>query len=659
MVNNISIDGVDYSSSFVDWDIDKSNNFFSGQFEAILFDATNTIYATIERYNQVELFFRGSKKFTGVITDIIPSGNNTGKLVIQGADYWLFALKEPLIRTFTNQSSSQILTSIINTELAGLNLTVVGVVDTTNIISNDSTGTKMIYRGNEAISSVLQDLALRENFVISIDNDKDVIFRSNTAVDSGVALVYGVDIIRENIVRLGGDIVNVVRVRGAPGQPPATSPVGAIVEDDALIAKYSTSDFNGRLPVVIITRTELSTSAACQEAGEAEIRKRNQDPDRGTVERQLLFTVDVNELVTLTIPHKNINTQTFIVQNIHHSFSENRTILDVIYFTRQTADLVQIIMEQNRRTEIFLVDDDVIFDKFKKLKEEILITATFDIESRTFSGAEYGEFNYGEKNYGEFSGAFSSDVSARALTVTNQFIEDWLRIIGQITTVPTTIGATDSFIAIGDDSTVVQVTDITLASENFRKAMNSGYPNQVGDGQLEWKITLSDIDAITTTIRNLALFNASSVGSLLLGGTLASNLSKTADQEIDITIKISISSSTGFLTTVGKNLLRNLLILADANYLDNSNAAIEIITSPVDRNVMDGSNPKFTTVSLDELIFQSTIDTTAQDGKTFAGVDLYNKTSGGTQVIDGALAIITTIAQVQGLKIQVLMKLTR
>lgn len=659
MVNNISIDGVDYSSSFVDWDIEKSNNFFSGQFEAILFDEDNSIYAAIERYNQVELFFVASKKFTGVITDILPASNNKGKLVIQGQDYWLFALKEPLIRTFTNQSASQILTSIINTELAGLNLTTIGIVATTNIITNDSTGTKMIYRGNEAISTVLQDLALREEFVISIDNDKDVIFRSNTAVDSGVALVYGTDIIKEEIVRLGGDIVNVVRVRGAPGQPPSTAPVGAIVEDDALITKYATSDFDGRLPLVTITRTELSTPEACQEAGKFEIRKRNQDPDRGTVLRELLFDVDVNELVTLTIPHKNINTQTFIVQNIHHSFSGNSTTLDVIYFTRQTADLVQIIMEQNRRTEIFLIDDDVIFDKFKELTEEIMITATFDIESRTFSGAEYGEFNYGEKSYGEFSGSFTSDVSARALTVTNQFIEDWLRIIGQIASVPTTIDASNAFIAIGSDATVVQVTDTTLASENFRKAMNAGYPNQVGDGELEWKATLNDVDTIIATIRNLALFNNSAVGSLLLGGTLASNLSKTADQEIDFTVKISVASSTGFLTTASKNLLRNLLILADVNYLDNSNAAIEIITTPVARSAMDSGHPKFTNVSNNELIFQTSVDTSANDGKTFSGVDLYNKTSGGTKVIDGALSITTTIAQEQGLKIQILLKLIR
>ncbi len=659
MVFSISIDGVDYSSSFVDWDIEKSNNFFSGMFEAIIFDATNIIYAAIERYNQVELFFRSTKIFTGVITDILPASNNKGKLVIQGQDYWLFALKEPLIRTFTNQSASQILTSVINTELAGLNLTTTGIVATTNIISNDSTGTKMIYRGNEAISTVLQDLALREEFVISIDNDKDVIFRSNTAIDSGVALVYGTDIIKEEIVRLGGDIVNVVRVRGAPGQPPSTAPVGAIVEDDALITKYATSDFDGRLPLVTITRTELGTPEACQEAGEREIRSRNQDPDRGTVLRELLFDVDVNELVTLTIPHKGITAQTFIVQNIHHSFSGNSTTLDVIYFTRQTADLVQIIMEQNRRTEIFLIDDDVIFDKFKKLPEETMITATFDIESRTFSGAEYGEFNYGEKSYGEFSGSFTSDVSARALTVTNQFIEDWLRIIGQIASVPTTVDSVNAFIAIGSDSTVVQVTDTTLASENFRKAMFAGFPNQVGDGELEWKATLNDVDAITATIRNLALFNDSAVGSLLLGGTLASNLSKTADQEIDFTVKISISSSTGFLTTAGKNLLRNLLILADVNYLDNSNAAIEIITSPVARSAMDSGHPKFTNVSNNELIFQTSVDTTANDGKTFSGVDLYNKTSGGTKVIDGALSITTTIAQEQGLKIQILMKLIR
>ena len=173
-------------------------------------------------------------------------------------------------------------------------------------------------------------------------------------------------------------------------------------------------------------------------------------------------------------------------------------------------------MEQNRRTEIYLIDDDVIFDKFKKLTEEIMITATFDIESRTFSGSEYGEFNYGEKNYGEFSGAFSSDVTVRALTVTNQFIENWLRIIGQIATVPTTLDALHSWIAIGDDSTVIQVTDTVLASEDFRKEMNPGYPNQVADGQIEWKATLNDIDAIIATIRNLALFDQSALNQGLI-----------------------------------------------------------------------------------------------------------------------------------------------
>ena len=113
------------------------------------------------------------------------------------------------------------------------------------------------------------------------------------------------------------------------------------------------------------------------------------------------------------------------------------------------------------------------------------------------------------------------------------------------------------------------------------------------------------------------------------------------------------------MTTAGKNLLRNLLILADVNHLDNSNAAIEIITTPVARTGMDSGHPKFTNVSNNELIFQTIVDVVANDGKTFSGVDLYNKTSGGTQVIDGALSITTTISQLQGLKIQVLMKLIR
>lgn len=662
MVDFITINGVDYSSSLLTSEFEKSNVFFTGQFDVNIFDEDGTISDTIERYMQAELYEddNATKKFTGVITDILASNNDSSFLNIVGLDYWTFALREPLTRTFTNQSASQILTSIINTELAGLNLTTTGIVATTTIIFNDATETKMIYRGNQPISEILLDLALREDFIVNIDETKDVIFRSNIAVDSGVHLIYADgDILDEKIQKFGGDIVNVVNVRGAPGQPPDTDPVGAIVEDMALIAKYATSDFDGRLPIVTITRTELATVEACREAGEFEIKKRNQDPDRGPILVELNFNVDVNELVTLTIPHANITAQTFMVQNIKHSITQNITELDVVYFTRETADLVALIMAQNRGTELYLVDDALVFTKFVTLREEITLTAFVDVDSRSFAGAEYGEFTYSSKFYGQTSGALTSEVSNKQITVQNKLFENWLRIMGQIATVPNVLDGNNSHLAIGDDSTAIQVTDTTLASENFRKGMEAGFPNRATDLKLIFKSLIDDVDAETATFRNLALFDASASGNMLLAGVLDSNLSKSADQEWVFTVTLVQASGTGFLTTAGANLLRDILSVASTLFLDNSNAAIEIITSPVDRTGMDSGFPKFTTIGKDQLKYEVTIDTVTLDGKTFSGMDLYNLTIGGTQVMDGALAITTTITNTQNMKAQILIKFKR
>ncbi len=664
---DLKINGVDYSTKLITADFEKTNIYFSGNALVQVYDEDGTVLDAIERYMDIEIYENDILRFTGVIPNILPSKNHSSFIVLDCMDYWAFALREPIERIFTNKSASEIIADIIATELAGLNLSTADgtkFVATTKIISNDSTGTKYILRGNHPASKIFSDLAFDEDYVISIDEDKDVIFRSNIANDSGIHLNYdNGDIINEEIQLLGGDLVNVVKVRGAPGSPPATPPVGAIVEDDALISKLATANWDGRLPMVTVNRPELATPAACQDAGEFELKKRNQEPNRGPIERELNFNVDVNQLVTLTIPQKNITAQSFMVQRIQHSLDRSLTVIDVVYYTRQTSDLVSLIMEQNRNTESYLIDDALVYTKYKKFTEETTITTHVKVESQIITGAVYGEFDYSTKYYGQASGSATEVLAFEQKTVLNKLLENWLRIVGQIPTVPNVLNASNSFIALGFDETTILVTDTTLTNELFRNGMEAGFPNTATANIVEWQAKLTDSDVEASTIRNFALFDAITSGNFLVGGVLSEDVHKVSDQDLIFTAKVTIAGIS--ITPAGSLLLRDILIGDDVNYLDNPNSGIEIVvatTAPPSeiRTAMTSGFPKFKTSLLDQLIYEVAIDTTTHDGEDFDGMDLYNDdVSGGTQVIDGALALITIIDEDQNLNCQMLWRLVR
>jgi len=185
----------------------------------------------------------------------------------------------------------------------------------------------------------------------------------------------------------------------------------------------------------------------------------------------------VGELITLTIAHRNITAETFIVQSVTHIKSEDMTSLKVIYYTRSNADLVQSILERAISSSQYLSDEATVFSKFKILNENMVVTSSVDIDRRSYAGAEYGEFDYGGKYYGQVSGSWTSEVSAKQTTVTNKMFETLLRIIGQISTIPNQMDGANAHIAIGTGTTTIPVTSNTLENETFREGMEAGYPN--------------------------------------------------------------------------------------------------------------------------------------------------------------------------------------
>jgi len=166
------------------------------------------------------------------------------------------------------------------------------------------------------------------------------------------------------------------------------------------------------------------------------------------------------------------------------------------------------------------------------------------------------------------------------------------------------------------------------------------------------------------------MFNDSSTGNEQTGivlynseASLDDSISKVADEEIRITWKFTFSGTV--LTTAGINLIRDLYSGHDTNFLDNSNASIEVTTTAPStyREGMEASHPEFPTTLMDVLRFQidisgADVDGAGIDGETFTEVDLYNKTSGDTKIIDGVVGT-TNFNNLQNLIIQILLKMTR
>ena len=245
------------------------------------------------------------------------------------------------------------------------------------------------------------------------------------------------------------------------------------------------------------------------------------------------------------------------------------------------------------------------------------------------------------------------------MTITNIGIENILRLIGQISSVPNDLSV--PYMAIGTGTSSISFSDTTLSGESYRKSAIAGYPQRSGTGELSFVFFIDDTDANTASYTNIALFDSASSGNMFLAHKFASTLSKQEDISLRITIKLTMS--TGALTTDGRNLIADIIIGDSTDYLDNTNASILINNSGATRPGMDTGYPSFASGNNQTLTWLSLVSTTditddSLANQTFTAMDLYNKTTSGTQVTDVDVASTKIIAS-QNLGLQYVMKLVR
>ncbi len=650
MPTTLAIDGTDYSSNTFDWDFEDESIYLASEFNAILHDFDLTIQNAIKRYSEIKLYKNSTHVFTGVIDEINSDDNDSGELHLHGMDYWFWVINTPVYRTISAGTLvSDAVTTIINEDLADKGLTA-NVTTTTETVPED-----IISPGRPA-AEILQELADLVDFIVYVNKDKEVVFKSRIATDSGVSLDYANNDILNIKFEKKADIYNVVRVNGSGARPPNIPARSAEYEDDELINKYADAsrNFDGRLPTLVLNRPELLTDDECFRAAQFEVRRRKEDPLRANVMVSPLNTnITPGSLLTLSYSKRSIEAETFYIQSVYHSFTDDQSEASLIYYTRKNADLVNLILDKARKAESYATDISTVPNIYKSVTEMLAITASITVERRSVGGAIYGEFAYSENYYGQVNAtSFTTIVSDEKAIVLNQMFEDWLRIIAQIATVPNLYDGTNTHIGVGTGSSNYAVTDTTMYGEQVRPQVEAGFPQDISEGDkfLSYQILVDDTDVTNITVTELAMFNASSSGSMPIAKKLNNSVSKSSDETLRITIKLGFTGSQ--ITTFGKELFRDAFAGRVPTYLDNTNSAINVVLdgTPLSEynEGMPAGFPKFYTPDTkDKVVWKivvsgSEVQSNSLDGETFTEVDLHNNTTpaAGNKVIDATVAEI-------------------
>ncbi len=590
-------------------------------FTMFVHDPNRTFRDTLQFEDEVVINIDGEDVFNGILKnkspDRLPFLNLKGKDL---SDLWSFTFPS---KTFVQQSSSQMLLNILASEHPGI-FTTTGVQPTA--ILRDRT----YKRPMEA--DIYTELAKLEEFVIFVDENKDVQFRPETFVDSGKHYDEN-QILDHNFESFSDRVFNrLIFVYGAN-------------LDKAVIRKNQPSIDLFKVKTNKISRASITSRDQAVETADFELLKSSNPVEPTRCDLKLDATLRAGEIIWLTIPAYGFDDDQFVIFELEHKINPPKTILQVGFINKDTSKVVQDIIRRLRELEEDQIADTLVIETIDTSTEEIQLEFLVTVERRTITGAIAGEFTASQKRAGQRSGAFTPLFTNESALVMNKGIENFLRIIAQIATVPTLLENTTAHVAIGISSVAAQITDSGLTSELARSAMNPSFPRHPSpdvDGQFlaEGDFFDSDFNS-NSALREWALLDNSVGGDMWAKYVHTSNISKMVDEELRTTFKQVLTAVN--MTPAGLNKFRDLIINFASDYLDNTNVSIEVQGSETVREV---SVQPFFKTEFNKVEFEITLTNPADisTGATITTMKLFNLAAGGTEIMSTTVATITTEA---------------
>lgn len=552
------------------------------------------------------------------------------RLKISGRDYYLkFVGKYAQLKSYTNQTASQILIDIINSYFSDL---------TTNSIQSTSNQYTREYRLTN-INQIIMELNRSEGYVTYIDTSKDVHFEPETYTDSGKHYTAS-QILSVNHEEKSNEIINQVLVVYGQNLDKAIER-----RNDDSIAIYGIRE-------KVETKSNIATEADAIDYADSILSSAAFPINPVEVTVRLDETLQVGSIIWMPIDPSGISEQPYLILEAEHNLAPPYTKLKLGIYISDTVNAISEIIRKLRNIEEDKISASVTFTAVNDVLAEITVSGTITVKRRTIDGMKWGEFTWGQKRWGQVSGAYTTLINASTAILTNKGIETLLRIIFQLATVPNLFDSANSHIAIGSGSAQAKITDLSLQSEVSRLQVNPGSPRANGDGKLVWEATFDDGELVTGTITELGLLNANSAGDLLLKYS-GNGISKAANEELEVSFELTLTG----LTSAALNLLRDLVAGFDINYLDATNASIEITDGTTPYRELANSL-QFTNTNYDEVLVEIRVTNPAEvsTGYQIQAIKLYNKTSGGTEITNASVNIVTEASKDNVIRQKIKMK---
>jgi len=610
----LTVGGNNYAQ-IIDLSLRQSIANYARQFMAVLADSDASKFAAISQNDDVQITVDGTLRFRGTIES--KKRTEDKRLIIKGRDYYLeFLSKVISSKSYTSQTASQILTDLVTSYTS---LGTSGIQATSNLYNR-------IYKLN-SINFAVAELQELERFVCYVDDSLDVHYEPENFTDSGKhytsSQVLDTDyeskitqVVNQIIVVYGTNLDKSIRRR-----------------NDASISAY-------RLKEKIELKKNISSETDALDFADSFLSANSEPSEPIIVTIKLDASFKPGQIVHLPIGVANRSESDYLILEAEHNFAPPSTKLKLGIFTKDTADVLIEIIRKLRITDEDKISSTLAITTINDVSEDLTAKVYCTVNRRTISGALVGEFTCGQKRIGQLSGAYTTLVNNQQAILPNKGIEGMMRIWSQLATVPTIFDSGNAYIAVGSGSATALVTDTVLNSESDRQAVAAGSPHANGAGRLVWEFTFGDAELLTATLREFGLFNDSAAGEMLAKYVHTSNISKAANEEVEVKIELVLTGTNA--TTPGLNLLRDLIAGFSLDYLDN--AGIELVGSTTYRKLVNSF--QFLNANYDEIVWQIRVTNPGDiaTGSTITGIDLYSESSGGVQVIDTAVATITTIA---------------
>ena len=628
----VLINSVDKTANYLTGSFSQTATYYTREAEIELIDDSSyTLKNSLAQYQDVQIKLDGTLYFRGAIQDFKQA--QSGNLTLYCIDYSYKLAQKPITLL-----SSEVQASEGNTYASSY---VKYILDTyfNGVFSYDITATAISYtRDFKGVSvlSIIRELALAEDYLFYLEPQlaaiQKVYFEPETTNDLNIFLDDN-DILDSNFPRVGSKIKNVIIVEGR----------AATATEDGIRRKYRDSAsiiLYGEREKTMIDPT-ITSYAQAEELATMELKRLAFPLVVGKIEVYENLSFAPSGIIYLTLAKEDWTEQAVLVLSVDNDLSSPVVYLKVAAITTDVGEIITEILDLQRQQESRYVDESQVLTVAET--HEQIITIDFEIQllKRAASGAKVGTATVGLHKVGSFPTATFTELrAAKDAKAVNDGITSFLKQIGQISP-GNKLDGTYAYGAIGTSNQAAKLSDSALIAEIGRSQVEGGFPSSDGS-ETTWEFIITDGEVSqNSSIYEIGLFNASSAGTLFCRLVLDAPISKSAGEELKIVCTLKLTGD----DLQAEQHLREILAGLEADYL--SDADLEFTGGATVRLAMDSGYPKLGGGTSNSLRFRSTFDipTDIAAGITLNQIKLYSEPTGGTVIIDPAIADLQTVSQ--------------